>query len=550
MTSRATILNLVPVSDTDSDMLCDVLGVDECVFIPGKEVRERGAREGLQYLINFHRQNGGEILCVHTLDWQRQTQRTGIYGLACMVPAAKRIVVDVDGNTSPLSLGGLLFSEIPMSVSQKIRGGKLRNRVEKLVDEKISDAVKISAIPAGRINSIGYLRTDLWFEVKAGGSIGHVAGVVDGFRKNGIGVNIVSWDVPPLIPEEVECITVPSDGFFRNDRELELISYNDTLITKGLPELREKSPGMIYARYALNCYAPVIFAGTLGVPLVLEYNGSEVWIEKHWGRGLAYTEISEKIESLLLYAAKLITVVSNPLKDELVTRGISADKILVNPNSVDPDRFNPDTYNADEIMRLRQSLNIPDKATVAGFIGTFSPWHGVEVLAEAIPSALDECQSLYFLLIGSGPLFDQVKSTVEKTADIKRVIFTGLIPQDEAPRYLMCSDFFLSPHVPNPDGTPFFGSPTKLFEYMALGKGIIASNLDQLGEVLEHHKTALLVKPGDAYALSSAIERMYKDRLFAQQLGDAARKEAISRHTWEAHAGKILAALNARDSLK
>ena len=69
-------------------------------------------------------------------------------------------------------------------------------------------------------------------------------------------------------------------------------------------------------------------------------------------------------------------------------------------------------------------------------------------------------------------------------------------------------DLLASPHVPNSDGTPFFGSPTKLFEYMAMGKGIIASDLDQIGEVLEHDHTAWMVKPGDAESLMLGLKTM------------------------------------------
>ena len=75
--------------------------------------------------------------------------------------------------------------------------------------------------------------------------------------------------------------------------------------------------------------------------------------------------------------------------------------------------------------------------------------------------------------------------------------FTGLIPQVEAPNYLSCCDVFIAPHIQNTDGSPFFGSPTKLFEYMAMGRPIIASRLGQLDELLVHDKTAWLVEPGN-----------------------------------------------------
>jgi len=121
---------------------------------------------------------------------------------------------------------------------------------------------------------------------------------------------------------------------------------------------------------------------------------------------------------------------------------------------------------------------------------------------------------------------------------------TGLVAQDEAPKYLMCSDFFLSPHVPNPDGTPFFGSPTKLFEYMALGKGIIASDLDQLGEILTHEENALLVKPGNAEALVRAIETFCENPELADKLGIGARELALREYTWEAHVRRVMERLH------
>src|SRR5207237_125725 len=82
-----------------------------------------------------------------------------------------------------------------------------------------------------------------------------------------------------------------------------------------------------------------------------------------------------------------------------------------------------------------------------------------------------------------------------------------LVPQDDGPEHLAAADLLVSPHVTNPDGTPFFGSPTKLFEYMAMGRPIVASDLEQIGQTLEHGRTAWLVPPGDVEALADAMAR-------------------------------------------
>src|SRR5205823_11518379 len=108
-------------------------------------------------------------------------------------------------------------------------------------------------------------------------------------------------------------------------------------------------------------------------------------------------------------------------------------------------------------------------------------------------------------MIGDGATIGEVRKILSEGSASGAAVFTGLVPQEEGANYLAACDVLASPHVPNPDGTPFFGSPTKLFEYMAMGKGIVASRLDQIGDVLEDKKSALLVPPGDIDALAEHL---------------------------------------------
>src|SRR5207248_6998906 len=119
-------------------------------------------------------------------------------------------------------------------------------------------------------------------------------------------------------------------------------------------------------------------ARRLGVPLVVEYNGSEIWMSRHWGRPLKYEALSERIERLNLSAADLVVVVSQAMKDEIVARGVDSSRVLVNPNGVDPGRYSPGV----DGTAVRTQYGLRD-AVVIGFIGTFGPWHGAEALAHA-----------------------------------------------------------------------------------------------------------------------------------------------------------------------
>jgi glycosyltransferase involved in cell wall biosynthesis len=133
-----------------------------------------------------------------------------------------------------------------------------------------------------------------------------------------------------------------------------------------------------------------------------------------------------------------------------------------------------------------------------------------------------------------------VRQILSEGGAIDATVFTGLVPQEDGAAYLAACDVLVSPHVPNPDGTPFFGSPTKLFEYMAMGRGIVASNLDQIGEVLEHGKTALLTAPGDVDELAAALMCLAVDRELRDRLGAEARRTAVSRHTWRGHTARTI----------
>jgi len=255
-------------------------------------------------------------------------------------------------------------------------------------------------------------------------------------------------------------------------------------------------------------------------------------------------------EEISLWAAGTIVVVSDALKAELIARGLPAGRILVNPNGVDPAEFDPAGGDRDA---LRRRFGFEPDHIVAAFLGTFSSWHGVEVLEKSIRKLLSgpdaAAHGLRFLLIGTGPLHQEMQAALSEYEAQGRVVFAGRIPHDQAPAYLNAADVLLSPHVPMPDGQPFIGSPTKLFEYMAMGKAIIASRLDQLEKVLRHNETALLVEPGNAEELGAAILLAASNPELRDRLGRRARLAAVEKHTWKMNAANVLSATGLRSAV-
>lgn len=389
-----------------------------------------------------------------------------------------------------------------------------------------------------------YLWTDIVPGLIAGGAVSHAAGVLNNLGRTLRTPILVTSQRLPLVNADIECHEVAPSRRHWDQPELVPVAYN-TAVLDALPNvLGRRRPSLFYQRYARWNIAGLAAARRAGVPFVLEYNGSELWMASNWGNPIRRLDVARRVEDAVVTNADLVVVVSAALQAELVGRGVPLERILVNPNGVDPERFSPDVDGRP--VRARHGLK---GRRVVGFIGTFGPWHGAETLARAALALLDRRPDLRsdvsFLFIGDGPRRAATEALVAAGRDHESFVFTGLVPQDQGPSHLAACDVLVAPHVPNPDGTPFFGSPTKLFEYMATGRGIVASDLEQIGQVLEHDGTAWLVPPGDCPALAGAIELLLDRPDLRDRLGRTARHVAVARHTWAAHTDRIVEAVRA-----
>lgn len=383
-----------------------------------------------------------------------------------------------------------------------------------------------------------YLRTEPWYGVSSGGSIAHTAGVVSGLVFEAGTPIVVVPERPPLLSEVAEIVLLDPPHRFWDYPELRLIECDEHFGRQALAIAAARRPGFVYHRYAAFSTAGIRVAFDRRIPLVLEYNGSEVWIRRHWGHPFRYEHLARRIEDQNLRAADLVAVVSTVLRDELVARSVEPERIVVAPNGVDTDRFRPDL--SGEEVRERYALG---SDLVIGFVGTFGPWHGAGVLARAFVSLAARIPRLRLLLIGDGEERPVVEQLLAEQIAERRAVLAGAVAADAVPVHLAACDVLVAAHVPNPDGSEFFGSPTKLFEYMAAGRAIVASRLGQLAEVLDHERTALLVEPGNPDDLARAIERLVRDAGLRVGLAEAARKAAVDRHGWREHTRRIVDAL-------
>lgn len=388
-----------------------------------------------------------------------------------------------------------------------------------------------------RLSSVLFLRTDHWFNISTGGSVGHLRGVINGFKTLDLKVHIVATDHLTGVPEDDNFhLCYPLYSLGSNIPNLPEMLYSSQLVRYISQSWSNWQPDFIYQRYSLGNYTGVILKRIYNIPYICEYNGSFIWMAKHWEKRILINHnLLNKIETLNLQAADLVIVVSQASYDELVNRGVNPEKILVNPNGIDPQQYRPDIAGT----AIREKLNLGGKIVV-GFIGTFGRWHGAEELAKAVKLVVAKCKNIHFLFIGEGATLSEVRSIIEDDRMSSFVTFTGLVPQAEGPSYLAACDILAAPHVPNPDGTPFFGSPTKLFEYMAMNKAIVASRLEQIAEVLQNEINALLVPPQDPRALAEAIVKLSDNPALRERLGQQGREDVVRKYTWDINVSRVI----------
>jgi glycosyltransferase involved in cell wall biosynthesis len=455
------------------------------------------------------------------------TQRLELTSLVLALPrATQRWRLDLHGQAEPFKIGEHARRALPRLIRHTLACGLawlLAYPLLRLLDLLIQPRMRKLQSP----RRVLYLRPQLWLGLEGGGSVAHTAGVIGGLQQAGVDVRVVSSDRLPGVkaPTLVARPMVWFDGLWR---EAEDLAYNASFLGAVWRATRSARPDALYQRHTtFNCVG-AIASRLLRSPLLLEFNSSEVWKGRHWG-GLRLMRVAALVERINLRAADRVVVVSEPLRRDLLAAGVPDDRILVNPNGVDPEQFQP----AADTSELRRRLGL-GSAVVVGFSGTFGVWHGIPTLAAAVQHVLEARPRARFLLVGDGPL-----RSLTQPSD--RVRLTGMVPHAEMPAYLAACDILVSPHGRQADGGEFFGSPTKLFEYMAAGRAIVASAVGQIAQVLEHETSALLVPPDDPQALTDAILRLVDDPVLRARLGQRAREEALRKHTWRQNAERLLA---------
>jgi glycosyltransferase involved in cell wall biosynthesis len=373
-----------------------------------------------------------------------------------------------------------------------------------------------------------------------GGAASHKAGFCKGLAALGHNVTVIASEgIVGLDAVVKDYHVVPPRSVPKNfPVTINVWANNIRFVRYANRLLRTRRPDVICQRHSHMNYSAFILSRLFNVPFILEYNSPANWKSAAARQGNPFiAKFKELVERLNVTAADRIMVVSGVLKEELVKRGVPAEKIAVNPNGADADMFKPGLDSAPARNRFKLHGKI-----VVGFAGhhnSNNTWHGTKFLAQAVAKVAEQRNDVQFLFIGDKGLVDLVSATV---TDPSRpfVTFATSIPHAEMPSVYSACDILVSPHVHMADGSTFFGSPVKIFEYMAMAKPIVASNVGQLAELLEDQVNALLTEPADVEAIARHIVTLAGNAELRNRLGNAARETCLGGCTWQHNAARFI----------
>jgi glycosyltransferase involved in cell wall biosynthesis len=280
--------------------------------------------------------------------------------------------------------------------------------------------------------------------------------------------------------------------------------------------------------YVNGCARAAFYACRLGLPTVYHAHGYQ------------RTTRGTRLLDRLVRQRCLRRIVANTraLATMIQTRHEPACDVRVVYNGADPAAFG-----RLDILEARRRLGMEPNGRIACYLGHLYEGRGVEEILQ-VSIAMPHVR---FLIVGGiGPQVQHVRSAWAGRLG-RNVTFTGFVTHERVPAYMAAADVLLMPYTTR---TLSYGSvdttaimnPMKMFEYMAAGRAIVATRLPAILEILDHD-LAMLVDPGNAASLQQGIARVLEDDPLRQKLANNARKAAVCRYSWEAHARAILEAL-------
>jgi glycosyltransferase involved in cell wall biosynthesis len=369
----------------------------------------------------------------------------------------------------------------------------------------------------------------------------HIKGIVTAFRKLGHKVTLSSiHNVDPTNPAEINTATDNVQTKSLKHKILELTQYMPEFVFEILEvlyniialrqirnEIKASKPTFIYERYSLFMFATVWYAKKHNIPMILEVNDSAL-VERV--RHLLFKKLACKIEQWIFKNVTGLVFISGYFQTLAQTNHPNIAPSVISPNAADTDVFNPNNYNSAE---AKDSYGLAGK-TVCGFAGAFHHWHGIDWFVEEVITELKNHPTLVLFLVGDGPRHQYIAELAKAHNLTQQIVMPGRLEHHEIPHAIAAMDFGIIPDSND------YGSPMKLFEFMAMGKGMIVPDFTPITEVVKNHSNSWLFQRKNK---QDCIKRFFEVALNQEQLkeiGNNAIEYIETKRQWRHNVEQII----------
>ncbi|WP_298017688.1 TIGR04063 family PEP-CTERM/XrtA system glycosyltransferase [uncultured Parasphingopyxis sp.] len=297
--------------------------------------------------------------------------------------------------------------------------------------------------------------------------------------------------------------------------------------------IEEWQPDQLHAHSpVLNALAAQRAADKYTLPLLYEIRA--FWEDAAVGNGTGREGSAKYLATKMMetHAAKqadAVAVICEGLRQDLIKRGVSGDKIIVSPNGVDMALFG-EPGPRDE--KLADELGFED-GEVIGFIGSFYDYEGLDDLIHAMPALIAIRPHARLLLVGGGPMEAALKAQAEASPVAHAIHFTGRVPHHEVERYYSLIDILCYPRKKM--RLTDLVTPLKPLEAMAQRRLVAASDVGGHRELIEDGVTGTLFAPEDPGAIAAALAGLFANRSEWEERRETARKFVEKDRNWSSN---------------
>ena len=236
-----------------------------------------------------------------------------------------------------------------------------------------------------------------------------------------------------------------------------------------------------------------------------------------------------KLEEETAQNAMLIVTISNYSLEKIKQfYKVDEAKVRIVPNGVDIEKFQP----LADRETAKRKFGLTDEPCVL-FVGSLIPRKGLPFLVKAAKQIVKEKTNIKFLIVGEGPLRNQLNNSLKKANLSGNFKFLGNLKDDKLQAVYNCADVFALPSIQE-------GQGIVLFEAQACAIPVVAFNIGGVNEAVRNGETGLLVKAGNTDEFADALLKLISDKSLQEKMGNAGRRFVIGNFTWDICAQKML----------